>query len=125
MKLMGKVVFFAVAMVLVLAGGVLAQEKGFMWDGNHWPQLSYDAKVGYVKGVGNLADFETAASKGKGGCISQPVAKELKTKTVAQIIDVVDKYYQENPGKLGTTVLEVILMRCTSACPPGLAGVKQ
>ena len=36
-----------------------------MWDGTQWPQLSLDAKVGYVKGVGNLADFEAAASKGK------------------------------------------------------------
>ena len=66
MKFKGKVGFLAVVVVLVLAGGALAQEKGFLWDGNQWPQLSFDAKVGYVKGVGNLADFETAASKGKG-----------------------------------------------------------
>lgn len=125
MKLMGKVVLFAVAVVLVLAGSALAQDKGFLWDGNQWPQLSYDAKVGYVKGVGNLADFEAAASKGKGACVSQAFAGELKTKTVNQIIEEVDKFYKENPGKLSTSVLEVVLMRCTKACPPGMAGVKK
>jgi len=125
-KLVGKVVFFALAVVLVLAGGALAQEKGFLWDGNQWPQLSFDAKVGYVKGIGNLADFESAASKGKAACVSRALADELKTKTVNQIIEEVDKFYKENPGKLSTSVLEVILIRCTKACPPGLMeGVKK
>ena len=68
-----------------------------MWDGTQWPQLSFDAKVGYVKGVGNLADFEAAASKGKAACLSQAFAAELKTKTVHQIIDDVDKFYKDNP----------------------------
>ena len=120
MKFKGKVGLFALAVVLVLAGGALAQEKGFLWDGNQWPQLSFDAKVGYVKGVGNLADFENAASKGKTACVSRAFADELKTKTVNQIIEAVDKFYKENPGKLSTSVLEVILIRCTKACPPGL-----
>ena len=120
MKVMGKAVFLAWLAVLVLAGGVLAQEKGFLWDGNQWPQLSFDAKVGYVKGVGNLADFEMAAGKGKGTGVSQAFAEELKTRTVSQIIEEVDKFYKENPGKLSTSVLEVILMRCTTVCPPGM-----
>ena len=120
MKLQGKVGLVALVVVLLLAGGVLAQEKAFLWDGNQWPQLSFDAKVGYVKGVGNLADFEAAASKGKVACVSRAFADELKTKTVNQIIEEVDKYYQENPGKLSTSVLEVVLMRCTKACPPGM-----
>ena len=123
MKSWGKVVFLAVLAVLMLAGGVLAQAQGFLWDGHQWPQLSYDAKVGYVKGVGNLADFEMSAGKGKGACVSWAFAKDLKTKTVAQIVGEVDKFYQENPGKLDTTVLEVMVMKCTKACPPGMAGV--
>jgi hypothetical protein len=44
---------------------------------------------------------------------------------VNQIIEQVDKYYQENPDKLSTSVLEVILMRCTTVCPPGMGGVKK
>ena len=53
--------------------------------------------------------------------IAHAFANELKTKTVGQIIEQVDSYYKENPGKLGTTVLEVILIRCTKGvCPPGL-----
>ena len=39
-----------------------------------------------------------------------------------QIVEEVDKFYKENPGKLYTSVMEVILMRCTKVCPPGMAG---
>ncbi|MGD0826539.1 MAG: hypothetical protein ABSA09_00425 [Desulfobaccales bacterium] len=112
----------ALVVFLALAGGGLAQQKGFLWDGNQWPQLSYDTKVGYIKGVGNMADFEAESAKGKGNGapIAQALASELKTKTVGQIIEQVDKFYSENPGKLSTSVLEVILIRCTNLCPPGL-----
>jgi len=122
MKFRGMVGLLTLVVFLALAGGGLAQEKGFLWDGNQWPQLSQDAKVGYVKGVGNLADFEVAAAKAKGfgAPIAWAFAGELKTKTVEQIIEQVDSYYTENPGKLDTSVLEVILIRCTKFCPPGL-----
>ena len=30
----------------------------FLLDGTHWTEISYDARVTYVKGVGNMADFE-------------------------------------------------------------------
>ena len=119
MKIKGITVFLVVVVSLALAAGALAQKQGFLWDGTQWPQLSFDAKVGYVKGIGNLADFETAASKGKAPCISQAFAAELKTKSINQIIAQVDKFYKDNPGKLNTSVLEVILLRCTKVCPPG------
>lgn len=121
MKFRGMVGLLALVVFLALAGGGLAQQKtGFLWDGNQWPGLSYDAKVGYIKGVGNLADFIAGARKGKGAPIAQGFDNELKSKTVGQIIEQVDSYYKENPGKLGTSVLEVIVIRCTNLCPPGM-----
>jgi hypothetical protein len=107
-----------VVMSLTLAGGAAPAEQGFLWDGHHWPGLSYDAKVGYIKGVGNLADFEMAAAKGRFACISKAFVDELQTKTINQIIKDVDDYYRENPGKLDTPVIEVMLRRCTKLCPP-------
>ena len=121
MKFMVKVLFCALA-VLVLAGGALAQGKAGLWDGNQWTKMPYDAKVGYVAGAGNLADFDASASRGKYGVITRAFSSELKAKTVGQIVGDVDKYYQENPNKLTTSVLEVILMRCTTVCPPGMGG---
>ncbi len=120
MKFKGIVVFWAVMVVLAMAGSTLAQEKAFFWNGNEWPQLPFDAKVGYVKGVGNLADFESGVTKGKGAYVARAFAAELKNKSVSQIIEQVDKFYKENPGKLDTSVLEVIVMRCTNYCPPGM-----
>ena len=46
----------------VLAGGALAQGKVGLWDGNQWTKMPYDAKVGYVAGAGNVADFDGSAS---------------------------------------------------------------
>ena len=109
----------ALSMLLLMSAGALSQGP-FMWDGSQWPQLSFDAKVGFIKGIGNLADFEVAASKGKGQapCISRAFVDELKIRTIEQIIQEVDKYYQEDPSKKNTTVIEVVLRRCTSVCPP-------
>lgn len=121
MKFVVKVLFCALA-VLVLAAGALAQGKAGLWDGNQWTKMSYDAKVGYVAGAGNLADFDASASRGKYGVITRAFSSELKAKTVGRIVGDVDKYYQENPNKLATSVLEVILMRCTTVCPPGMGG---
>ena len=119
MRLRGKGWLPGLVLLLGLATAALAADQpGFLWDGNQWPGLSFDAKVGYVKGIGNLADFEVAASAGKVACVSQAFAEELKTKTVAQIIEAVDKFYKENPDKLQTSVIEVILRRCTKVCPP-------
>ncbi|MBM4293498.1 MAG: hypothetical protein FJ126_01150 [Deltaproteobacteria bacterium] len=107
----------AVSVLLLMSAGVLAQ-GAFMWDGTQWPQLSFDAKVGFIKGIGNLADFEVAANKDKAPCVSRAFVDELKTKKIDHIIQEVDKYYQENPGKKDATVIEVVLRRCTSICPP-------
>ncbi len=126
MRFKRTIVLFALMVVLVMAGSALAQGKAALWDGKQWPEMPYDAKVGYVAGVGNMADFETAASKGKyAAVVSRALSNELKTRTVGEIITQVDGYYKENPNKLYTTVLEVILMRCTTVCPPGMTGVKK
>jgi hypothetical protein len=120
MKMVAKISLASLVLVLLCTVGALAQ--GFLWDGTQWDQLPYEAKVGYIKGIGNLADFECAASQGKGPCISRAFVDELKTRTVDQIIKEVDKYYLENPGKVNSPVIEVVLRRCTSVCPPGVPG---
>ncbi len=116
---MKKIVMLALVLCLLgLTAGPLAAEKGLMWDGTQWPQLSYDAKVGYIKGVGNLADFEVAAAKGRFSGVAPAFVSGLRGKSVEEVIKAVDKFYHDNPGKLDTLVLEVILRQCTDACPP-------
>jgi len=113
---------------LAAAASAAPPDKAFLWNGKNWQQVSLDGKLGYIFGIGNLADFETAASGGRSQstCISKVFADELKKRTVMQIVQEVDRYYQENPGKLDTSVLEVVLRRCTSVCPPeGAGGVKK
>jgi hypothetical protein len=114
-------------MVAVMLGGLamsapaVETNKAFLWTGMHWQQVSEDGKAGYIFGIGNLADFEVASSGGKAVCISRAFVDELKSRTVIQIVQEVDKFYQENPGKLNTPVIEVVLRRCTQLCPPDTA----
>jgi hypothetical protein len=116
------------AVILLVAGvmvGALAAtspavdtNQAFLWNGVHWQQVTTEGKAGYIFGIGNLADYEVAASKGrKLACVSRVFVDEMKTKTVMQIIQEVDKYYQDNPGKLGTPVIEVVLGQLTKASP--------
>ncbi|MEJ2671357.1 MAG: hypothetical protein P8168_03970 [Deltaproteobacteria bacterium] len=112
------------ALIGLLVGGavmpVAAMETGhaFLWTGVHWQQVSEAGKAGYVFGIGNLADFEVAASRSaQPPCISRAFVDELKSKTVLQIVQAVDQFYKQNPDKLNTPVIEVVLRRCTQVCP--------
>jgi hypothetical protein len=92
--------------------------QAFLWNGVHWQQVTTEGKAGYIFGIGNLADYEVAASKGrKLTCISQAFVDELKTRTVMQIIQEVDKYYQANPANLSTPVIEVVLGKLAKVAP--------
>jgi hypothetical protein len=120
MKFHGKACLWALVLVAVIGTGAMAgAEKGYLWDGSHWKDMSRDLKIAYVKGVGNMADFETAAGgAGRGACISKAFVDELKNKTVAQVVADVDNFYKENPTKEKTPVIVVILQRSTKICPP-------
>jgi len=122
------ILVLGLALICTLTTGSLAQEKGkaFLWNGTHWAQVAPEGKAAYIFGIGNLADFEAGANPpGRLGCISRGFVDELKSKTVMEIVQVVDKFYQENPDKMQTSVIEVVLRRCTSLCPPESPGGAQ
>ncbi len=122
MKFRGKAAVLGLALALALAVPSLAADKGFLWDGSHWKSMNTDLKVAYIKGVGNMADVEVASGgSGRSACISKGFVDELKTKTIGQVVQEVDKYYQDNPQKLTTPVIEVVLLKCTKLCPPEAA----
>ena len=119
MKFRGRAWVLVLVMLFALGTAALAAEKGFLWDGTQWKDMTNDIKVAYVKGIGNMADFETAAAgSATAPCISKGFVDELKTKTISQVIAEVDKFYKENPAKLDLPVVAVILQRCTKLCAP-------
>ncbi len=111
MKKAGFVVSAVLIMVLSLPALVLGQAT--LWDGTQWKDLPQEAKIGYVKGVGNLADYEMAASREHVGVISQALNKQWRTKPIRQIVQEVDRFYQENPQKVTMPVIEVMLRCCS------------
>jgi len=123
------VVLFVVGVMLgalTAAAPAVDSNQAFLWNGVHWQQVTTDGKAGYIFGIGNLADYEVAASKDrKQVCVSRSFVEVMKTKTPLQIIQQVDQYYQDNPGKLDTLVIEVILGQLIKASPapvqPGTA----
>ena len=118
MNFKGKAAILGLVVLLALATGALAQPQSLAWDGTQWKEFNQDIKVAYVKGVLNMAAFETAmGGTGRGACVSQAFTQELKTKTLGQVIAEVDKFYKESPGKMKTPVIEVLMQRCTKLCP--------
>jgi hypothetical protein len=118
------------AAVILFVVGVMASALGapapavdnqaFLWNGVHWQQVTQEGKAGYIFGIGNLADYEVAASKErKQVCVSRTFVDVMKTKTPLQIIQQVDQYYRDNPGKLDTLVIEVVLGQLSKAAPGG------
>lgn len=118
------------AAVILLVVGVMvgalaaaapaADNQAFLWNGVNWQQVTTEGKAGYIFGIGNLADYEVAAFKNKKqACVSRAFVDVMRTKTPMQIIQEVDKYYQDNPGKLDTLVIEVILGQLIKPSPAG------
>jgi hypothetical protein len=118
MRKRGLIVGLVVMLVLCLPVLVLGQSKATMWDGNQWKDLPHEAKIGYAKGVGNLADYEMAASGERAGIISRALMDEWRTKSITQIVQEVDKFYQQNPQNLTMPVIEVMLRCCSGLVIP-------
>jgi hypothetical protein len=120
MRITTKTWLVGLALVLAWASVALAQgTKAELWNGTHWKEFSKEIKVAYIKGIGNMADFEVAASgRDQAGCISVGFVDELQGKTLDSIIQDVDKYYKEKPDNLKTPVVEVVLRQCTALCKP-------
>jgi hypothetical protein len=125
MNLRGKMAFLVFLLVLVLAGGAWgAMEKAEMINGVQWSQWSNQDKLVYIRGISNWVDFASAAqiqTQARTGkhwfSLSMGLAKALKTKSLGQVVADVNNYYQNNPGKLDVSVIEVILRYSTKICP--------
>ncbi len=117
--------WFGAVLVSLLLSSVIPATPGwaqpFFLDGTHWTNLSYDAKVTYIKGVGNMADFEVQApgpKSGQGYCIAYMLVQEFKERTIDSVVKEIDAFYKENPNELYKTVLEVMIRRASKLCPP-------
>ena len=120
----------AISLILGAANAGAAPDEAFMWTGEKWKEVSLDGKVGYIFGIGNLADYEVAAAKAAGqpktAVISRALVEVLKSKPVLEVVQDVDRYFQENPDKLKSYIIDVVLRRFTTTGSPGtFSGAKK
>jgi len=121
MKLRVLMGILVLAVLLASAPGAQAIQQ-LAWDGSQWKEFTQEIKVAYLKGVLNMAAYETASGgPSRGACISRAFTEELKTKNLGQVVAEVDKFYKENPGKLNTPVIDVMMRASTKLCPPETA----
>ena len=114
------VILFVVGVMAgaLAAAAPAADNQAFLWNGVHWQQVTQEGKAGYIFGIGNLADYEVAASKDrKQVCVSRAFVDVMKNKTPLQIIQQVDQYYRDNPAKVDTLVIEVVLGQLIKPAP--------
>jgi len=108
--------------VLLVPAAAAAAVQPLAWDGAQWKEFTPEIKTAYLKGVLNMAAYETASGgAGRAVCISRAFTEELKTKNLGQVIAEVDKFYKENPDKMKMPVIDVMMRASTKLCPPETA----
>jgi hypothetical protein len=126
MRISLKTCLLGLVLVLALSGVALSQGmKPSVITGVQWKEATPEMKVAYLRGMGNMADYEVAVSgRGKAGCLSAGLVDELKGKSIESIVKDVDKFYKENADKVNTPVVEVVVRQCTSLCKPAAPSKK-
>ncbi len=119
MRCRALIAILGLAMLLTMTAGAVAAEKGFIWNGAHWAKSSMDGKLGYIWGLSNLADEETAgaAKVGKTACVAKSIQDAMNKKAAVQIVEDLDKFYKDNPAKLDTPVIAALLRTIGLICP--------
>jgi hypothetical protein len=71
--------------------------------------MSYDAKVAYIWGIGNLAVFERAvtdASSAPHRSFLPWLLKGIQGKSISEVVSAIDIYYQTYPAQLNHPVMD-------------------
>jgi hypothetical protein len=117
----GIIALVALCLTLVLvAEAFAAMGKAELINGVQWVQWTQRDKLIYVRGLTNWADFVNDARLPKGknlDVLSKVFVDQLRHQSLGQVVAAVNAYYQNNPGKLGNSVIEAILRSCTNVCP--------
>ncbi|MBI3077104.1 MAG: hypothetical protein HYY85_09010 [Deltaproteobacteria bacterium] len=104
--------------VLLLAIGLAgwhligsAESSPQLLTGELWQNMSPDAKVAFVWGIGNLVEFEraqTGASPAGSKSFLPLLTKGLSGKPINEVVRQVDAYYQAHPDQLKRPVVDAI-----------------
>jgi hypothetical protein len=81
--------------------------------GRTWQAMSYDTKVAYIWGMGNLAVFERALQQ-EGAATPQQgflswLVQGLQGKSLTEVVAQVDAYYQAHPEQREHPVIDGLL----------------
>jgi hypothetical protein len=103
-----------VAMLIIgIAEGCLSptteSESQFLM-GRTWQTMSYDTKVAYIWGMGNLAVFEHALMDNSTATQQRSflpgLVKGLQGKSITEVVSQVDAYFRRHPEQIEHPVID-------------------
>lgn len=106
--------FLAVSLLIGSAAGAQTaappQRETPVMSGAAWQQLGPDEKVAFIWGVGQFAavEREWAEKKGDTDVLGYRFAQGIAGVPMNDIVQRVNRYYENNPDQLGKPVLRVV-----------------
>lgn len=102
----------AACMALLLTCGSAGAAEVPLVDGTHWVSSSDEVKRAYLIGLSNVVQVEAAyyadnPSVSESG-FSPRVARGIKGRTLAGVLETLDKWYAAHPGQLQRPVVETL-----------------
>jgi hypothetical protein len=112
-------IVLAIALVLGFGSTAGAQSTGndpsrdlILVTGEHWIPATNEQKLAFLMGVGNALEVEQALRANKPLPDSESMVpvmmRGLKNFTMTQIMEALDRWYADNPGRRSRPVLETI-----------------
>ena len=107
-------VFGGLVLVMWLAAWTVVGSAGrspVLLTGELWQEMSPDAKVAFVWGIGNLVEYERAGTEPRSpgiGSVIPLLIKGLAGKPINDVVRQVDAYYKTHPDQLKRPVVDAI-----------------
>mgnify|MGYP000880114441 CR=1 FL=1 len=105
------VLVLGIAITSVTATAVQAADIPIV-TGEHWTKSSEDVKKGYLVGIANLVQIESAYYQGKPPTDAESfvprLVKGMQGQTLDSVREGLNQWYAANPGQLQRPVIETI-----------------
>jgi hypothetical protein len=103
-------------LMLGVFGGTMldaAAPEPLLLTGEHWQTMSFEAKIAYISGVGNLVEYErhqldAPPAERQGKSFLPYLARGLSGISINEVVSRVDNHFATHPNQLKRPVVDAI-----------------